>query len=203
MKIICIGRNYSEHAKELNNPLPDSPMFFLKPETALLKNGEDFYMPDFSTDIHHEIELVVRISRPGKNIHQSFAHRYYDQITLGVDFTARDLQEQCKAKGHPWEIAKAFDSSAPIGKFIPWSTVSDIGKLEFQLMINGQTRQHGCAADMIFGFDHIISYVSKFITLKTGDLIFTGTPKGVSSVQTGDHLQGFLNGELLIDFKVK
>lgn len=203
MKIICIGRNYTEHAKELNNPLPKVPMFFMKPETALLKDGQDFYLPDFSNDVHHELELVIRICKPGKNIQQAFAHRYYDQITLGVDFTARDLQEHCKSKGHPWEIAKAFDGSAPIGKFIPLTSLSNKEDLIFHLTVNGETRQKGSASDMIFNFDHIVSYVSKYITLKTGDLIYTGTPKGVAAVQAGDHLQGYLNGDLLIDFKVK
>jgi 2-keto-4-pentenoate hydratase/2-oxohepta-3-ene-1,7-dioic acid hydratase in catechol pathway len=203
MKIICIGRNYSEHAKELNNPLPTIPMFFLKPETALLKDSQDFYLPDFSNDIHHEIELVIRICKQGKNIQKQFAHRYYDRIGLGIDFTARDIQENCKQKGHPWEIAKAFDGSAPVGEFIPVTALQNKGEILFELKINGETRQSGNSRDMIFSFDHIIAYVSQFITLKTGDLIFTGTPKGVAAIKANDLIEGFLNGQKLITFKVK
>jgi len=203
MKIICIGRNYVEHAKELNNPLPEVPMFFMKPETAILRDGQDFFLPDFSSDVHHELELVLRISRPGKHIQEKFANRYYDRIGLGVDFTARDIQEKCKQKGHPWEIAKAFDGSAPIGQFIMTDQLNNKNEISFELKVNGETRQSGNSKDMIFSFDSIIAYVSQFISIKTGDLIFTGTPSGVSAVKTNDLLEGFLNGQKLIAFKVK
>jgi len=203
MKIICIGRNYSEHAKELNNPVPTEPVFFMKPDTALIKDNAPFFYPEFSKDIHHEIELVLRISKAGKHILPEFASKYYDAVALGIDFTARDIQDKCKEKGLPWEKAKAFDGSAPVGKFIPKTEIADLNKMEFHLEINGETRQSGSSADLIFSFDKVISYVSEFITLKTGDLIFTGTPAGVSAVKIGDRLKGFLGKECLIDFVVK
>ena len=203
MKIICIGRNYSEHAKELNNPVPTEPVFFMKPDTALIKDNAPFFYPEFSKDIHHEIEIVLRISKAGKHITPEFAPKYYDAITLGIDFTARDIQDKCKAKGLPWEKAKAFDGSAPVGKFISKTEIEDLNKLEFHLEINGETRQTGNSADLIFSFDKVISYVSEFITLKTGDLIFTGTPAGVSGVRIGDRLRCFLGQECLLDFEIK
>jgi len=203
MKIICIGRNYSEHAKELNNPVPTEPVFFMKPDTALIKDNAPFFYPEFSKDIHHEIELVLRISKAGKHILPEFASKYYDAVALGIDFTARDIQDKCKEKGLPWEKAKAFDGSAPVGKFIPKTEIADLNKMEFHLEINGETRQSGSSADLIFSFDKVISYVSEFITLKIGDLIFTGTPAGVSAVKIGDRLKGFLGKECLIDFVVK
>ena len=203
MKIICIGRNYSEHAKELKNDIPTEPVFFMKPDTALLKNGQAFYLPDFSKEIHHEIELVLLISKNGKNIDEKFAHKYYEKIGIGIDFTARDLQQQCKEKGLPWEKAKAFDNSAPLGDFELKSKFDDLNSLSFYLTINGETRQQGNSSDMLFPFDKIIAYVSKFITLKTGDLIYTGTPSGVGAVKIGDKLEGYLNGKKMLSFEVK
>lgn len=203
MKIICIGRNYAEHAKELKNEIPTEPVWFMKPDTALLKDGEAFYLPDFSNDIHHEIEIVIRINKVGKHIDEQFAHKYYDEIGLGIDFTARDLQAKCKEKGLPWEKAKAFDGSAPLGKFIKKEQLGDLNNLSFELKINGEPRQIGNTKDLLFSFDKVISYVSKFVTLKVGDLIYTGTPEGVGPVKIGDKLQGFMKGELLLEFEVK
>jgi acylpyruvate hydrolase len=182
MKIICIGRNYAEHAKELNNPLPSKPVFFMKPDSALLIGNNPFFLPDFSNEIHYEAEIVLKISRLGKNIQKKFAHRYYSTIGVGIDFTARDLQEVCKKAGHPWEIAKAFDQSAVINRFVSLDSVPDRNAISFQLEQNGNTVQKGNTKDLIFSFDEIISYVSMFITLKTGDLIYTGTPAGVGPV---------------------
>jgi acylpyruvate hydrolase len=203
MKIICIGRNYAEHAKELNNAIPSEPVFFMKPDTALLKDGEPFYYPDITKDLHHEIEIVIKINKVGKHIDEQFAHKYYDEIGLGIDFTARDLQSECKAKGLPWEKAKAFDNSAPLGKFISKDKLGDLSAIEFELKINGQSRQFGNTKDLLFSFDQIISYVSKYVTLKVGDLIYTGTPSGVGAVVIGDKLQGYINGDLFLDFEVK
>lgn len=200
MKIICIGRNYAAHAKEMKADLPKEPVFFMKPETALLKDP-DFYIPDFTQDLHHEIELVIKISKAGKHIEEQFAHSYYDEIGLGIDFTARDLQQKCKEKGLPWEMAKAFDNSAPIGKFISKSKL-DLANISFNLKVNGVDKQIGTSADLIFTFDQIISYVSKFVSLKTGDLIYTGTPEGVGAVHIGDKLEGFLNGESFLKLNV-
>ncbi len=201
MKIICIGRNYAAHAKEMKSELPTEPVFFMKPDTALLKEG-DFYYPDFTKDLHHELELVVRISKAGKHISSEFAHKYYDSISLGIDFTARDIQEACKKKGLPWEKAKAFDCSAPVGQFIPIEG-RDLQNLSFTLRINGETRQLGDTRDMIFSIPELISFVSQFISLKVGDLLFTGTPEGVGPVKQGDVLQGFLGDTKLIEFKIK
>ncbi len=199
MKIICIGRNYSEHAKELNNPVPDEPVFFLKPDTAIIKDNAPFYHPEFSNDIHHEVELVLRICKAGKHIAEEFAFNYVDAITLGIDFTARDIQQKCKEKGLPWEKAKAFDGSAPLGRFIPF----DAGKVyTFSLEVNGEVRQTGTSNDMLFSFRQIIAYVSQFVTLKTGDLIFTGTPAGVSRVEQGDILDAKLENSSLLRFSV-
>lgn len=202
MKIICIGRNYADHAKEMNSPVPSSPMFFMKPDTALLKDGNDFYHPDFSDDIHYECELVVKINKVGKNIQEKFAHKYYDQVSLGLDFTARDLQSKCKEKGHPWEIAKAFDNSAAIStQFISIKELPE--QISFDLKKNGDTVQQGITADLIFSIDQLIAHVSKFITLKVGDLIYTGTPAGVGSIKIGDKLIGSLEGKKMFEFEVK
>ncbi len=203
MKIICIGRNYSEHAKELKNEVPTEPVFFLKPDTALLKNGEAFYFPDFSNDIHYEVELVLLIQKNGKNISEKFAASYYEKIGIGIDFTARDLQQQCKEKGLPWEKAKAFDNSAPLGEFELKSNFADLQDIHFSLTINGEEKQKGLSGEMIFNFDKIISYVSKFVTLKTGDLIFTGTPAGVGSVKIGDKLEAFIGDKKMLQLEVK
>ncbi len=203
MKIICIGRNYVDHAKELNNPLPDHPVFFLKPDSALVIRNRPFFYPDFSEDVHHEIEVVVRINRLGRSISHEFAHRYYSEIGLGIDFTARDLQAECKKKGLPWEIAKGFDYSAPISKFIPLTECGQIQQLDFHLDVNGSVVQKGNTADMIFSVDRIIAYVSQFMTLKTGDLIYTGTPSGVGPVKIGDRLEGYLGIVKLLNFLVK
>jgi 2-keto-4-pentenoate hydratase/2-oxohepta-3-ene-1,7-dioic acid hydratase in catechol pathway len=202
MKIICIGRNYAEHAKEMKSELPTEPVFFMKPDTALLKD-EDFYFPDFTKELHHEIEIVLKINKVGKHIEEQFAHKYYDEIGLGIDFTARDLQAKCKEKGLPWEKAKAFDYSAPVGKFVKKETLGDLNDLQFELKINGDTRQKGSSKDLIFSFDKVISYVSRFVTLKTGDLIFTGTPEGVGPVQIGDKLEGFMGGHSFFSFNIK
>lgn len=203
MKIICIGRNYADHAKELNNAVPTEPVFFMKPDTALLKDGEPFYYPEFTKDLHHELEIVLKINKVGKHIDEQFAHKYYNEIGLGIDFTARDVQEQQKAKGLPWEKAKAFDGSAPLGKFISKENIENLSAINFELKVNGNARQIGNTKDLLFSFDKIISYVSQFVTLKVGDLIFTGTPAGVAAVNIGDKLEGFMNGDLLLSFDVK
>ena len=200
MKIICIGRNYAEHAKEMKSEVPTEPVFFMKPDTALLKEG-DFYMPDFTKDLHHEIELVLKICKVGKHIEPQFAHKYYNEIGLGIDFTARDLQAQCKQKGLPWEKAKAFDNSAPIGQFFAKEEL-DLNNIQFDLAVNGQIKQNGHSKDLLFSFDQVISYVSKFVTLKVGDLIYTGTPEGVGPVIIGDELVGRLNGKEALRLKV-
>ncbi len=203
MKIICIGRNYAAHIEELKNEKPGQPVVFLKPDTALIKGGAPFYYPDFSTNIHHEVELVLKISKEGKYIQPQFAHRYFEEIGLGIDFTARDLQDQCKAKGLPWEIAKAFNGSAPIGDFKSVSEFSDLKNIDFHLEINGEVKQKGNTSLMLFDFATIISYVSQFFTLKKGDLIYTGTPAGVGPVQPGDQLIGFIGNEKMLHVEVK
>jgi acylpyruvate hydrolase len=203
MKIIAIGRNYAEHAKELNNPVPTVPVIFMKPDTALLKENKPFYHPDFSEDIHHEIEIVLKINKEGKHVSEKFAGSYFDEIGLGVDFTARDIQQRHKEKGLPWELAKAFDGSAPISGFVPKSKFSDIYNLNFRLDINQETRQQGNTKDLLFPFERIIAFVSKYITLKKGDLIFTGTPQGVGKVNIGDHLEAYLENVKMLDFYVK
>ena len=203
MKIICIGRNYANHAKEMNSAVPEVPMFFMKPDTALLPKKNPFFYPNFTKDLHFECEIVIKINKLGKNIAEKYAHEYYDHIGLGIDFTARDLQQKCKDKGHPWEIAKAFEHSAPLGdKFIPLEG-KDINNINFKLEKNGETVQEGNTKDMIFNVDQLISYVSKFMTLKIGDLIFTGTPEGVGPVQIGDRLTGYIEDEKLLDLKIK
>ncbi|SHM90788.1 2-keto-4-pentenoate hydratase/2-oxohepta-3-ene-1,7-dioic acid hydratase (catechol pathway) [Cyclobacterium lianum] len=203
MKIIAIGRNYAAHIQELENDRPDEPVVFMKPDTALLKNNEPFYHPEFSENIHHEVELVLKINREGKYIQRQFAHKYFDQIGIGIDFTARDLQQKCKSKGLPWEIAKAFNGSAPIGEFKPVSDFKSLEDINFHLDINGERRQTGNTSLLLFPFDVIIAYVSQFFTLKTGDLIFTGTPAGVGKINIGDRLEAYLENEKLLDFEVK
>jgi acylpyruvate hydrolase len=202
MKIFCIGRNYSEHAKELGNAVPENPVVFSKPDTALLKNGEPFYHPDFSNDIHHEIELVIRINKMGKKIQPKFARNYFNEIGLGIDFTARDIQQQLKEKGLPWELAKAFDGSAPLGDFINIESV-DLKSIQFSLSKNGSIVQQGNTAHMIFSFEEIVSFISQYFTLKVGDLIFTGTPAGVSKVSIGDILEGFIEQQKMLVCEVK
>lgn len=202
MKIICIGRNYLAHVKELDNDLPTEPMFFMKPETALLPIGEPFPYPDFSKKVHYETELVLRICKTGKAIDEKLASEYYDAITVGIDFTARDLQSQCKAKGHPWEIAKAFDYSAPIGEFKKISELNHPEDIAFGMKLNGEWVQQGHSRDMIFSFDKIIAHVSRFVTLNEGDIIFTGTPQGVGEVHVGDRLELFLEGNSMFVFQV-
>ncbi len=202
MKIICIGRNYADHAKELNSPVPSKPVFFMKPDTALLHPHNPFFIPDFTNDLHYETELVIKISKHGKCIAEKFAHKYYNEITVGIDFTARDLQTECKDKGLPWEIAKSFDQSAPIGTFIPFEPFR--GKdILFGLKINGEWRQNGNSKDMLFGFDRIIAYVSQFITLRKGDCIFTGTPVGVGKTMPEDQFEVFIEDQKLLSFKAK
>ena len=203
MKIICVGRNYADHAKELKNEVPTEPVIFLKPETAILPKRNPFFIPDFSEDVHYEAELVVRINKIGKHIQEKFAHKYYDEVTVGIDFTARDLQTILKQKGLPWEKAKGFDGSAAVGKFVKLSEVGDVNNAEFTLRKNGEVSQTGHPSDMIFTIDELIAYVSQFFTLKIGDLIFTGTPAGVGSVKKDDRLELNLNGRNLLNLNVK
>jgi acylpyruvate hydrolase len=202
MKIFCVGRNYAEHAKELGNQVPGNPVIFCKPDTALLKNGEDFYLPDFSKDVHHEVELVIRISKVGKNIAEKFACNYFNEIGLGIDFTARDLQSELKGKGLPWELAKGFDGSAPLGSFMPAGDLK-LDDTSFSLKKNGALVQSGNTQQMIFSFSKIISFISGYFTLKVGDLIYTGTPAGVGPVSTGDHLEGFIGERSMLSCHVK
>ena len=203
MKIFAIGQNYAEHNKELNSPDPTEPVIFMKPDTAALKNNKPFYIPDFSSELHYETEIIVKISRLGKNIAPKFAHRYYEEIGLGVDFAARDVQRRLKAEGKPWEISKAFDNSAVIGNFIPKEELGDVQNIHFHLNINGNTVQKGHTSDMIFPVDEIIAWISRFFTLKIGDILFTGTPVGVGKVNIGDHLEGYIGEKKMFDFKVK
>ncbi len=203
MKIIAIGRNYAAHAKELNNAVPTKPIIFLKPDTAVLKDNKPFYIPNFSLDIHYELEVVLKICKEGKHIAEKFASNYYDEIGLGIDFTARDIQTQHKEKGLPWELAKAFDNSAAVSKFLPKSDFKNLYQLQFELQINKETRQNGNTSNLLFSFENIISFVSQYITLKKGDLIFTGTPEGVGAVKTGDHLEAWLEGNQLLNFNIK
>lgn len=204
MKIFAIGRNYVEHIQELNNERPDDPVVFTKPDTAVLRNNAPFYLPDFSKDIHHEVELVLRVCREGKNIEEKFAHKYFDSIGLGIDFTARDLQQKAKEKGLPWDIAKGFNGSAPLSdKFIPVREFKNLKDINFSLQIDGELKQKGNTSLMLFSFEYIIAYLSKFFTLRTGDLIFTGTPKGVSAVKVGNVLSGYIENEKLLEFEVK
>ncbi len=204
MKIICVGRNYADHIAELQNETPSDPVIFMKPETALVQRGQPFFVPDFSRDVHHELELVLRVCKNGRHIDEEFAPTYYDAIGLGIDFTARDLQSELKQKGLPWELAKAFDGSAPISPvFRPVSELGDVRNLNFRLEVNGQVRQRGNSGLLLHPFARIISFVSQFITLKQGDLIFTGTPAGVGPVVPGDELRGFLDDELLLSVPVR
>ena len=203
MKIICIGRNYVNHAKELGNDMPSEPLFFLKPDTAIQPKGHPFFIPDFSNDIHYEVELVIRINKTGKYIEEKFAHTYYSQIGLGIDFTARDIQEKCKSKGLPWEKAKGFDGSAQISRnFIDKSDL-DLNNISFSLQKNGGQVQQGNSKEMCFNFDAIITYISKFYTLKIGDLIYTGTPEGVGPVVAGDKLKGFIGEKEMFKVVIK
>lgn len=200
MKIICIGRNYAEHAKEMKSEVPTEPIFFMKPDTALLKESP-FYHPSFTKDLHFECELVVKIDKAGKNIGKEFAHKYYSEVTLGIDFTARDIQQECKTKGLPWEKAKAFDNSAPIST--NWVKCAELPEIiEFRFFQNGQLKQHGLSSEMLFSIDELIAHVSKYVTLKTGDLIYTGTPAGVGQVTIGDVLEGYLGSEKMFRFEV-
>ncbi|WP_247232195.1 fumarylacetoacetate hydrolase family protein [Telluribacter sp. SYSU D00476] len=203
MKIICVGRNYAEHIQELNNEQPDAPVIFMKPDTALLRPGETFYYPEFSEDVHHEVEVVVKISKMGKFIEEKFAHKYYDEIGVGIDFTARDVQSKLKAKGLPWELAKAFNGSAPVSDFVSKSDYADLQDLNFKLEVNGETRQQGNTSMMLYRIDYLISFVSQYFTLKTGDLIFTGTPKGVAAVKPGDRLVASIEGKTMLELDVK
>jgi acylpyruvate hydrolase len=204
MRIFAIGRNYVEHIEELKNEKPSDPVIFTKPDTAILRNNSPFYYPDFSKDVHHEVELVLRICREGKNIEEKFAHKYYDAIGVGIDFTARDVQQKLKEKGLPWDIAKGFNGSAPISdKFIPVGEFKDVKNINFSLKVDGEFKQQGNTSLMLFNFDYIILYLSKFFTLKTGDLIFTGTPKGVSPVKVGNVLSAYIEDEKLLEFEVK
>lgn len=204
MKIICIGRNYGDHAKELSNPVPEEPVFFMKPDTALLRNNAPFFYPSFSKDIHHEVELIIKINKVGRCIGEKFASRYYSEVGLGIDFTARDVQQKCKEKGLPWEVAKAFDFSAPISsKFLPIVDFESVDRIPFRLVKNGEVVQQGSSGDMLFSVNRIISHVSQYVTLKIGDLIYTGTPAGVGPVAIGDRLQGYIADTLMFDFEVK
>lgn len=203
MKIICIGRNYAEHAKELNNAVPASPVVFLKPKTALLVDNKPLYYPEHTNDLQFECELVLRVCKNGKHIQEKFARKYYNAMTVGIDFTARDTQQEQKEKGLPWEIAKAFDGSAAVGTFVPLDEHTNVQDLKFELHVNGELRQSGNTADMLFTADEIIAYTSKYFTLNIGDLIFTGTPSGVGSVREDDELVGYLQGERLLNCTIK
>ncbi len=204
MKIICVGRNYAEHARELNNDLPTEPVLFLKPETALLPKNHPFFYPDHTQNLHYELELVLRIDRLGKHIEPQFAHKYYSEVGLGIDFTARDTQDRCKKAGLPWEIAKAWDHSAPLSEtFVDLKNLANPKNILFEMLKNGETVQKGYSGDMIFAFDQLVSYISKYFTLKIGDLIYTGTPGGVGPVQKGDILTGILEGKKLIEVAIK
>ncbi|PRY49463.1 2-keto-4-pentenoate hydratase/2-oxohepta-3-ene-1,7-dioic acid hydratase in catechol pathway [Arcticibacter pallidicorallinus] len=203
MKIIAVGRNYAEHAKELNNPVPGVPVIFMKPETAVLKDNKPFYHPEFSNEIHYELEIVLKICKEGKYISEKFASNYYDEIGLGVDFTARDIQSAHKEKGLPWELAKSFDHSAPISRFFSKTAYADLYDLNFHLNLNEKTVQKGNTKDLLFSFERLIAFISQYISLKKGDLIFTGTPKGVGKINVGDRLTGYLENEKLLDFEIK
>ncbi|WP_281297222.1 fumarylacetoacetate hydrolase family protein [Flavobacterium limnophilum] len=203
MKIICIGRNYVDHIAELQNERPSEPVVFMKPDSAILLKQHPFVIPEFSNDIHHEIELIVKINKVGKYIDTKFAHKYYDEITVGIDFTARDLQKELKAKGLPWEKAKAFDGSAVIGDFLPKSQFNSLENVTFELTNNNKTVQKGNASHMLWKIDELISFVSQYFTLKIGDIIFTGTPAGVAAVKSEDVLEGFLEGNKLFSIQIK
>ncbi len=204
MKIICLANNYKEHAREIQHPVPEVPIFFLKPDTALLRNNRPFFLPDFSNEIHYETELVIKISKLGKGIQEKFASRYYSSIGIGIDFTARDIQRECVQKGLPWEVAKAFDYSASVSPvFLPIERFKNINDIHFRLDINGTTVQKGNSGQMIFSINKAIAHISRYITLRTGDLLFMGTPPGVGPVKIGDHLQAYIEDQLLLDFYIK
>jgi acylpyruvate hydrolase len=203
MKIICIGRNYVDHAKELNNPLPLKPIIFMKPPTALLVDNKPFYYPDFTRNLHHEAEIVLKICRNGRHVEPEFAHTYYEEIGFGIDFTARDLQDELKAKGHPWEVAKAFDFSAPLSKFIRLESLPDPQGIHFRITRNGKVVQEGNTADLIFSFDELICHISRFFRLQVGDYIFTGTPAGVGPVEIGDVLTGYIEDQEMLTCEIK
>jgi len=203
VKIICVGRNYIDHIKELSNQKPLNPVVFLKPDSSVIAKNQNFIIPSFSDDIHHEVELVVKINKVGKHIDKSFSHKYYNEIGLGIDFTARDIQNNLKEKGHPWEKSKAFDNSCMVGKFLKKESLDDISKIEFSLKKNYELVQSGCSNDMLWKIDELISYVSQYFTLKIGDLIFTGTPSGVSKVKSGDILEGYISSNKMFTLKVK
>lgn len=202
MKIICVGRNYAEHAKELRNEVPENPVIFMKPDSAILKKNEPFFYPEFSDNIHYEAELVFKICKLGKHINSKFANKYFTDFTLGIDFTARDIQDKLKSKGLPWEIAKAFDQSAALGNYLQVKDY-DLKKIEFTLIKNGEIAQKGNSANMIFSIENIIDYTSKYFTLKIGDLIFTGTPEGVGNINIGDHFEGYIFDKKVLDVKIK
>ena len=203
MKIICIGRNYIDHIKELSNQKPMNPVVFLKPDSSVIAKNQNFIIPSFSNEIHHEVELVIKINKVGKHIDKSFSHKYYDEIGLGIDFTARDIQSNLKEKGHPWEKSKAFDNSCMVGKFLKKEKLEDISKIEFSLTKNNELVQSGCSNDMLWKIDELISYISQYFTLKIGDLIFTGTPSGVSKVESGDILEGYILSNKMFTLKVR
>ena len=203
MKIFCIGRNYAEHAKELNNEVPDAPVIFMKPQTALLQNNRPFYFPDFTKDLHYETEIVLKIGKNGKNVPTQFAGAYIDAVTVGIDFTARDLQSKQKAKGLPWEISKAFDHSAVIGKWIPRVEIKKLDNINFCMYQNRELKQKGNTKDLIFPMEKVIAYISGFFTLQKGDLLFTGTPFGVGQVQIGDKIEAFIENDSLLEFEIK
>lgn len=203
MKILCVGRNYADHIRELSNEQPDDPVIFLKPETAVPLKNEPFFYPDFSKDVHHEVEILVKINRVGKNIDEKFAHKYYDEIGVGIDFTARDVQSKLKAKGLPWELAKGFNGSAPISTFVPKTDFPDLNNVNFRLDLNGETRQQGNTGLMLFKIDYLISFVSRYFLLQKGDVLFTGTPKGVGPVQIGDTLTAYIEDRKMLEIGVK
>ena len=203
MKIICVGRNYLKHIQELNNDIPKDLLFFLKPETAIPQKKMPFFIPDFSNEIHHEVEIVLKINKTGKHIQRKFAHTYYNEITTGIDFTARDVQKELKKKGHPWEKSKSFDGSAAVGSFVNKKDFLNINNINFKLLVNNKEKQIGNTQNMIFDFDYIIHYISKFITLKKGDLIFTGTPEGVGKVYKNDTLEASIENQKLLEIQVK
>ena len=203
MKIFCIGRNYTEHAKELNNPVPAEPLIFMKPPSALMVANKPLYYPEFTKDLHYEGEIVLRVCKNGRSIQPEFAHRYYDAVGFGIDFTARDLQDQLKKKGHPWEIAKGFDRSAPLSRFIPLTELDNAQDIHFQLKKNGEVVQDGHTRDLIFPFDTLICHISRYFTLFKGDYIFTGTPAGVGPVQIGDRLEGWIEGKEMMQCAIR
>lgn len=203
MKIICIGLNYASHLEEFNSQRPEEPVIFFKPDSAILRDNKPFYIPDFTQQLEHEVELVVRINRLGKNISERFAHRYYDSVALGIDLTARDLQRAARAVGHPWALSKGFDGSAVLSEFVPVSETQGINAIHFRLLKNGEPVQEGFSGDMLFKVDQLIAYISKYISLKIGDLIYTGTPCGVGKLAIGDHLEGYIEDQKLIDFYIK